>query len=165
MCGRRRGGEGGREEREGGGRRTSPLGTSVLVGFRDGNFWAARTVSASSGGSVPGAFGGPGRKKPHNSVPVRGLAQPVGSECPLSAQAAEGRQERRASHGKSTALTSAIITAGALALALAPAFWPSDAAAHTCDAPFTTDLITGPPASTSGRSRSATMPRVPDHHL
>ena len=28
------------------------------------------------------------------------------------------------------------ITAGALALALAPAFWPSDAAAHTCDAPF-----------------------------
>ena len=35
------------------------------------------------------------------------------------------------------------ITAGALALALAPAFWPSDAAAHTCDAPFTTDLITG----------------------
>ena len=35
------------------------------------------------------------------------------------------------------------ITAGALALALAPAFWPSDAAAHTCDAPFTTDLVTG----------------------
>ena len=33
--------------------------------------------------------------------------------------------------------------AGALALALAPAFWPSDAAAHTCDAPFTTDLVTG----------------------
>jgi hypothetical protein len=32
---------------------------------------------------------------------------------------------------------------GALALALAPAFWPSDAAAHTCDAPFTTDLVTG----------------------
>ena len=31
---------------------------------------------------------------------------------------------------------------GALALALAPAFWPSDAAAHTCDAPFTTDLVT-----------------------
>ena len=32
---------------------------------------------------------------------------------------------------------------GALALALAPAFWPGDAAAHTCDAPFTTDLVTG----------------------
>ena len=31
---------------------------------------------------------------------------------------------------------------GALALALAPALWPSDAAAHTCDAPFTTDLVT-----------------------
>jgi hypothetical protein len=31
---------------------------------------------------------------------------------------------------------------GALALALAPAFWPSDAAAHTCDAPFSTDLVT-----------------------
>ena len=35
------------------------------------------------------------------------------------------------------------ITAGALALVLAPAFWPSDAAAHTCDAPFSTDLIAG----------------------
>ena len=35
------------------------------------------------------------------------------------------------------------ITAGALALALAPALWPGDAAAHTCDAPFTTDLVTG----------------------
>ena len=35
------------------------------------------------------------------------------------------------------------ITAGALALALAPALWPSDAAAHTCDAPFSTDLIAG----------------------
>ena len=35
------------------------------------------------------------------------------------------------------------VAAGALALALAPAFWPSDAAAHTCDAPFTTDLVTG----------------------
>jgi hypothetical protein len=33
-------------------------------------------------------------------------------------------------------------TAGALALALALAFWPSDAAAHTCDAPFRTDLLT-----------------------
>ena len=35
------------------------------------------------------------------------------------------------------------ITAGALALALLPALWPSDAAAHTCDAPFSTDLIAG----------------------
>ena len=35
------------------------------------------------------------------------------------------------------------ITAGALALALLQRFWPSDAAAHTCDAPFTTDLVTG----------------------
>ena len=34
------------------------------------------------------------------------------------------------------------ITGAALALALAPALWPSDAAAHTCDAPFTTDLVT-----------------------
>ena len=32
---------------------------------------------------------------------------------------------------------------GALALALAPAFWPSEAAAHTCDDPFRTDLLTG----------------------
>ncbi len=31
---------------------------------------------------------------------------------------------------------------GALALALAPALWPGDAAAHTCDDPFTTDLVT-----------------------
>ena len=31
---------------------------------------------------------------------------------------------------------------GALALALAPALWPSDAAAHTCDDPFRTDLVT-----------------------
>jgi hypothetical protein len=30
-----------------------------------------------------------------------------------------------------------------LALALAPAFWPSDAAARTCDDPFSTDLIAG----------------------
>ena len=34
------------------------------------------------------------------------------------------------------------VAAGALAFALAPAFWPSDAAAHTCDAPFRTDLVT-----------------------
>ena len=34
------------------------------------------------------------------------------------------------------------ITGAALALALAPAFWPTDAAAHPCDAPFTTDLVT-----------------------
>ena len=38
--------------------------------------------------------------------------------------------------------TSRTALGGALALALAPAFWPSDAAAHTCDAPFTTDLVT-----------------------
>ena len=38
--------------------------------------------------------------------------------------------------------TPAHVTAGALALALAPALWPSDAAAHTCDAPFRTDLVT-----------------------
>ena len=31
---------------------------------------------------------------------------------------------------------------GLLALALAPALWPGDAAAHTCDAPFATDLVT-----------------------
>ena len=34
------------------------------------------------------------------------------------------------------------ITAGALALALLPVLWPGDAAAHTCDAPFRTDLVT-----------------------
>jgi hypothetical protein len=39
--------------------------------------------------------------------------------------------------------TSRTALGGALALALAPAFWPGDAAAHTCDAPFTTDLVTG----------------------
>ena len=33
--------------------------------------------------------------------------------------------------------------AGLLALALLPALWPSSAAAHTCDDPFTTELITG----------------------
>ena len=32
---------------------------------------------------------------------------------------------------------------GALALALLPMFWPSDAAAHSCDEPFSTDLIAG----------------------
>jgi hypothetical protein len=32
---------------------------------------------------------------------------------------------------------------GLLALALAPALWPTDAAAHTCDDPFSTDLIAG----------------------
>jgi hypothetical protein len=30
-----------------------------------------------------------------------------------------------------------------LAFAFAPALWPSDAAAHTCDDPFSTDLIAG----------------------
>jgi hypothetical protein len=35
------------------------------------------------------------------------------------------------------------VAAGVLALALLPALWPSDAAAHTCDAPFATDLVTG----------------------
>jgi hypothetical protein len=35
------------------------------------------------------------------------------------------------------------VTAGALALALAAAFWQSDAAALTCDDPFSTDLIAG----------------------
>jgi hypothetical protein len=35
------------------------------------------------------------------------------------------------------------VAAGALALALAPAFWPTAAAAHTCDDPFSTDLIAG----------------------
>jgi hypothetical protein len=44
---------------------------------------------------------------------------------------------------------------GLLALALLPAFWPGEAAAHSCDAPFTTDLVTAR-ASTSARSRSAT---------
>jgi hypothetical protein len=39
--------------------------------------------------------------------------------------------------------TSRSALGGALALALAPAFWPADAAAHTCDAPFSTDLIAG----------------------
>ncbi len=39
--------------------------------------------------------------------------------------------------------TSRAALGGALALALLPAFWPSDAAAHTCDAPFSTDLIAG----------------------
>ncbi|MGH6917053.1 MAG: hypothetical protein ACREJ0_05035 [Geminicoccaceae bacterium] len=34
------------------------------------------------------------------------------------------------------------VAAGVFALALAPAFWPSDAAAHTCDDPFATDLVT-----------------------
>ena len=38
--------------------------------------------------------------------------------------------------------TSRTALGGLLALALAPAFWPSAAAAHTCDAPFTTDLVT-----------------------
>jgi len=32
---------------------------------------------------------------------------------------------------------------GLLAPALAPALWPGDAAAHTCDDPFSTDLIAG----------------------
>ena len=32
---------------------------------------------------------------------------------------------------------------GLLALALLPAFWPGDAAAHSCDDPFSTDLIAG----------------------
>jgi hypothetical protein len=32
---------------------------------------------------------------------------------------------------------------GLLALALAPAFWPGEAAAHTCDDPLSTDLIAG----------------------
>jgi hypothetical protein len=39
--------------------------------------------------------------------------------------------------------TSRTALGGLLALALAPAFWPGDAAAHTCDDPFTTDLVTG----------------------
>jgi hypothetical protein len=34
------------------------------------------------------------------------------------------------------------VAAGALALALLPMFWPSAAAAHTCDDPFRTDLLT-----------------------
>jgi hypothetical protein len=35
------------------------------------------------------------------------------------------------------------IAVGALALAVLPAFWPSGAMAHTCDAPFSTNLIAG----------------------
>ena len=38
--------------------------------------------------------------------------------------------------------TSGTALGGLLALALAPAFWPGDAAAHSCDDPFTTDLVT-----------------------
>jgi hypothetical protein len=39
--------------------------------------------------------------------------------------------------------TSRAALGGLLALAVLPAFWPGDAAAHTCDAPFRTDLVTG----------------------
>ncbi|MGH6905537.1 MAG: DUF1554 domain-containing protein [Geminicoccaceae bacterium] len=39
--------------------------------------------------------------------------------------------------------TSRTALGGLLALALLPALWPADAAAHSCDAPFTTDLVTG----------------------
>jgi Protein of unknown function (DUF1554) len=39
--------------------------------------------------------------------------------------------------------TSRTALGGLLALALAPALWPGEAAAHTCDAPFSTDLIAG----------------------
>jgi hypothetical protein len=43
-----------------------------------------------------------------------------------------------------TSMTMARAALGALlALALAPAFWPSEATAHTCDAPFSTNLIAG----------------------
>ena len=35
------------------------------------------------------------------------------------------------------------VTAALLAITLAPAFWPGEAAAHSCDAPFSTDLIAG----------------------
>jgi hypothetical protein len=42
-----------------------------------------------------------------------------------------------------TSMTTARTALGALlALALAPALWPGEAAAHTCDAPFATDLVT-----------------------
>lgn len=43
------------------------------------------------------------------------------------------------------------MTAGALLLALPllPAFWPGDAAAHTCDNPFSTDLIAGKTSQTT----------------
>ena len=39
--------------------------------------------------------------------------------------------------------TSPAALGGLLAMALAPAFWPGDAAAHTCDDPFSTGLIAG----------------------
>jgi hypothetical protein len=43
-----------------------------------------------------------------------------------------------------TSMTTARTALGALlALALLPALWPGDAAAHTCDAPFSTNLIAG----------------------
>jgi hypothetical protein len=43
-----------------------------------------------------------------------------------------------------TSMTTARTALGALlALALLPALWPSDAAAHTCDDPFSTNLIAG----------------------
>ena len=61
---------------------------------------------------------GPGRKKSHKSVPIRGLAQPVGSECPSSAQrpkAAKRGEPPMAKHS----VDFSHITAGALALALA----------------------------------------------
>ena len=54
--------------------------------------------------------------------------------------------------------------AGALALALAPAFWPGDAAAHTCDAPFTTDLVTGE-RHQRRRRQGLQRRRGPDRHL
>ena len=49
------------------------------------------------------------------------------------------------------------ITTGALALALAPAVWPGDAAAHTCDDPDAPVSLRAEP-STPGTSRSATTP-------
>jgi hypothetical protein len=64
-------------------------------------------------------------------------------ECSLTAESRPIRPQQDGGTIMTTSMTTARPALGALlALALAPALWPGDAAAHTCDAPFATDLVT-----------------------
>ena len=128
-----------------------------------GNFPGGQMISAPSGGKVGGAFADPAAKNRTNLSRFGTIAAGrtgARSPAPKPRAVKQGGNPAMAKHIHRTILftrprhphcaarrcgsgAGSHITAGALALALAPALWPSDAAAHTCDAPFSTDLIAG----------------------
>ena len=144
------------------------LGTSMFCASCRGNFPDGQMISAPSGGKAAGTLADPAAKTAQSvcrlgTVAARRIGVPSwarGAKARGSAMAKRILSSRGVHLHRRFAMTrpphphgaerrcgggpgsQQYVTAGALALALLPTLWPGDAAAHTCDAPFTTDLVT-----------------------